>query len=178
MQFLYRAFTSQDRLLYVGITSNWAARLGEHAEGSDWMELCTRLTVEKFETREEVERAEIAAIKKEQPLYNKAHNDSYKSAWRHLNDFFKFVRGLKKPDKAHNFLVEMIRTDAEEVYGLNSSLLNRNSVLFLLEETLSIGRWRGETFCAECEIIIDTKWEKKRLSDGERYLLEGGTGCR
>lgn len=66
---LYRAFDEQDRLLYVGITGDPFARLGQH-HGAGWTKWTARLTFESFETRTEAEAAELAAIRTEDPVWN------------------------------------------------------------------------------------------------------------
>lgn len=67
---LYRLFDAEGALLYVGITSSDAARLGQHALDKRWW--CSVATA-KFEhcaTREEARVREAGAIKGESPLFN------------------------------------------------------------------------------------------------------------
>ncbi|QLJ01510.1 GntR family transcriptional regulator [Streptomyces sp. NEAU-sy36] len=73
---LYRLFDTDDRLLYVGISSEPKARMRDHAaEKSWWGDVATR-DFEWFDSRQEAAEAEIEAIRNEQPLHNHAHNTS------------------------------------------------------------------------------------------------------
>lgn len=73
---LYRWWDDGDGLLYIGITGHLGGRTDAHAAGSSWMEFAVRSTVERYPNRAEAEAAEEAAIKAEQPLFNKQHNDT------------------------------------------------------------------------------------------------------
>lgn len=67
---LYRAFDDQDRLLYVGISDSVFLRLGQHNDRAPWANYATKITLERFGTREEAEAAEAAAILTEDPVWN------------------------------------------------------------------------------------------------------------
>jgi excisionase family DNA binding protein len=71
---LYRFYDAHDRLLYVGLTANPGSRWQAHSHDKPWWAQVARVTVEHFDGREEVEAAEVAAIKTEKPLHNVAHN--------------------------------------------------------------------------------------------------------
>lgn len=71
---LYRLRDSLGRLLYIGISNSAARRFEEHASERPWWTQVAAIEVQHYATRAEVEAAEKAAIRDEQPLYNKAHN--------------------------------------------------------------------------------------------------------
>lgn len=73
---LYRWYDQAGRLLYVGITDDVATRQTRHAKRSSWAEFAVRSTVQRLSTRQVAERAEVEAIKTEQPLFNRQHNDT------------------------------------------------------------------------------------------------------
>lgn len=73
---LYRLYDANDRLLYVGITSNPTTRLGRHSRDKPWWPDVDRHTLEWFETRKSAERVEKAEIEDERPHYNKVFNGS------------------------------------------------------------------------------------------------------
>ena len=54
---LYRFFDSEGKLLYVGISSNWQQRLKQHYKDSQFHYETTTITLERFNTRAEVETA-------------------------------------------------------------------------------------------------------------------------
>jgi predicted GIY-YIG superfamily endonuclease len=73
---LYRWYDERDRLLYIGISDGLTGRVSDHVSGSSWMDFAARSTIERIADRSEAERAEIAAIKAEHPLFNHQHNNT------------------------------------------------------------------------------------------------------
>ena len=67
---LYRMFSREGDLLYVGITKSLAARLGQHDAGKDWFHLVDSIKLAHYPTRDQARRAEIMAIQKESPAFN------------------------------------------------------------------------------------------------------------
>lgn len=67
---LYRFYNKDGELLYVGITSFLPRRTREHAESKAWWREVSRVEVEHFETREQAQDAERAAVLREGPEYN------------------------------------------------------------------------------------------------------------
>jgi hypothetical protein len=73
---LYRfrpTFTGGGRPLYIGITNCTAARFAQHADSKAWWPEVKLIEVEYYPTRAALEKAEIAAIHREKPIYNIAH---------------------------------------------------------------------------------------------------------
>jgi predicted GIY-YIG superfamily endonuclease len=66
---VYRCFDEQDRLLYVGCTSNLLYRLSQH-QGKAWFSLVARVVTVNYQTREEASQAEKEAIRAESPIHN------------------------------------------------------------------------------------------------------------
>lgn len=80
---LYRFFDLNDRLLYVGITSNPAARFKQHRDDKPWWLDVANIRIEPFDDRPSVLEAERQAIELEHPIYNVTHNrGSRRSAQR------------------------------------------------------------------------------------------------
>lgn len=73
---LYRWWDEADLLLYIGISDELSGRTGSHIKGSSWMEFAARSTIARYPTRPEAKEAEIVAIKREGPIFNKQHNDT------------------------------------------------------------------------------------------------------
>lgn len=71
---LYRLLSESGRLLYVGISGNPDSRWGTHSNNQPWWEEVADRKIEWFGSREAAAAAEIEAIKKERPLYNKQHS--------------------------------------------------------------------------------------------------------
>jgi hypothetical protein len=79
MYTLYRAYTKFGELLYVGLTENFTGRLRQHSKNSEWFPEASRFETETFETKEELQAAEILAITVGKPRYNIMHNKPHKS---------------------------------------------------------------------------------------------------
>ena len=79
-QTLYRFYDQDDQLLYVGITKFFEPRLKQHYKNADWFFDTARVTLEHYQTRQDVERAESQAIKSERPKYNIAKNPDKEQA--------------------------------------------------------------------------------------------------
>ena len=67
---LYRLFSDEGELLYVGISVNAKRRIYQHKCTADWAHLICKHTIEDFAIREDAISAEEAAIKAEKPAYN------------------------------------------------------------------------------------------------------------
>jgi len=80
--YLYRLFGTDDDLLYVGISLSALGRLGQHLNEKDWAPQVCRTTIESYPTRDAASDAERAAIRSEQPRYNKIHNTRREQGWR------------------------------------------------------------------------------------------------
>jgi predicted GIY-YIG superfamily endonuclease len=77
---LYRFFDRTDVLLYVGITMDLPARVGQHQKDKPWWVEVHHISVEQFESRSAALAAEERAIKEEGPLYNSTHNQLVSSS--------------------------------------------------------------------------------------------------
>lgn len=71
---LYRFFSADDTLLYIGITKDLGTRLKTHNHDKAWFRDVAYVRIQHFGRRDEVLAAEIAAIKAEQPLWNVKFN--------------------------------------------------------------------------------------------------------
>lgn len=71
---LYRLYDADDRLLYVGITSNPRVRWWTHARDKSWWGEVVRKEVEWFERRKSAEHVEKAEIEGGGPAYNRTFN--------------------------------------------------------------------------------------------------------
>jgi hypothetical protein len=69
-QALYRMYDFMDKLLYVGRTVNPISRLRDHRIGKDWWDDVQTITIERFDSAEELSEAELVAIRTEHPIHN------------------------------------------------------------------------------------------------------------
>lgn len=72
---LYRCYSDNGRLLYVGRTINPGQRLTDHAGYKFWWGDVATIDLEHFETRAELVAAERKAIEAEGPVFNVIHNN-------------------------------------------------------------------------------------------------------
>ena len=103
---LYRAYNSENELLYVGISHSVMARIGQHKNAGVWHGKCVRITLEHFATRELARKAENKAIKKEYPIYNKQGKPSG------FDDYWKNKRQQERSQE-----IAEINRQRKERYG-------------------------------------------------------------
>ena len=108
---LYRFFDSQGTLLYVGISNNWMARLKSHSKHADFFSAVAGMTLERFPDRESVCQAELEAIQKENPLFNRADNPNYRTWQTHFRELLDMATKKRNVDKLHERLIyDLVRT--------------------------------------------------------------------
>lgn len=73
---LYRAYSADEELLYVGISISFLTRLGQHRRGAFWFEEVATIKVRHFDSRAAAAPAEASAIVAEKPRYNAQHSAS------------------------------------------------------------------------------------------------------
>lgn len=71
---LYRMFDRYRQLLYVGITMSPAKRFAAHRYDKPWWNDVHTITIERFASKDELEAAELMAIRTEYPHHNILHN--------------------------------------------------------------------------------------------------------
>lgn len=90
---LYRLYDGGGALLYVGITSNWAKRMRDHASGKIWWSEVASRTFEEHPDRTAALAAERFAIGTEEPRYNQP--PGRRSEW---------MGGAQPPVKGHEHI--------------------------------------------------------------------------
>ncbi|WP_431040041.1 GIY-YIG nuclease family protein [Streptomyces sp. P9-1] len=79
---LYRLFSSDGSLLYVGISNDPEKRFISHRSKSTWWDQVDGISIEWFSTRFKACQAERAAITTEQPRHNLSGTDAYRAEQR------------------------------------------------------------------------------------------------
>ena len=174
MEYLYRAFDCNNQLLYVGISNDWTRRLHEHEKQSLWFDKTQHVTIEKFETRAEVEVAEKAAIEQEKPVFNKQYSTSFDYPRNHWVALKKAVKSGKADDYWHQDLIDLIRSGAE-VYEKKPRQLRPAGIAFLFKEVIGFLEFNREPICRNCQGVLSAKMLQPYVSDGEIQLLKGTT---
>jgi predicted GIY-YIG superfamily endonuclease len=73
---LYRIYDADGALLYVGATTNPAARIDTHSRTQPWWPDAANIALEHFASWESLAEAETNAIRTEGPKYNQLHADN------------------------------------------------------------------------------------------------------
>jgi len=109
MQTLYRLFNEQDELLYVGISSKWYERFHQHEKTQPWWLSVAKITLENFETRDEVVQAEKVAIRLEKPLHNKQFSMTHEGLQEHFEKMKYYIHLNVPVDPYHQPLMSICR---------------------------------------------------------------------
>lgn len=83
---VYRIFDADDRLIYIGATSNLEQRLIGHGSAAWWYPLLHRIETEPQPSMEDALAAELAAIHAEKPAFNLRGRGGRSEACRRLTD--------------------------------------------------------------------------------------------
>lgn len=68
---VYRFYTADLALLWIGMTNNVVWRADQHRRESPWFHFAARCLIELYPDRATARLAEVAAIQAESPAYNK-----------------------------------------------------------------------------------------------------------
>lgn len=68
---LYRFYDEDGDLIYVGVSLSIINRLKHHKANSHWFDRVAKITIENFNTEEEMLKAEKNVIVEENPFFNK-----------------------------------------------------------------------------------------------------------
>jgi predicted GIY-YIG superfamily endonuclease len=82
--YVYEAYDSEGRLLYVGMTANLQGRVDAHAQNKPWWGEVVDLKVATFETKKAALAAERLAIETRHPRYNVTHSASHQPRVKRL----------------------------------------------------------------------------------------------
>jgi hypothetical protein len=130
--FLYRHFSKDGELLYVGISLYALNRLGQHAKHSSWFERISKVTIEHFENRAWALEAEKSAIINEKPYYN-IHFKHHYAKESHIS-FRNYV--------AESLTASILKIDANYTVEKAAAFLNIKKHDFLkIIERKEIGTW-------------------------------------
>ena len=101
---LYRFFGDDGALLYVGISLQPFARMGQHRTDKSWWGEVAAVTIERHPTRRDVLAAERDAIRREKPRYNVVHTAPHRGRPRKACRFYYYEPSAQRPITVHNVL--------------------------------------------------------------------------
>ncbi len=109
---VYRIYDDADRLLYIGVSYDPDDRLKGHKYAATWVDEYHHHDATWYDTRDEAEAAEAAAIKAEHPVYNVMHNATRDRTLRSM----KIIRITPELGEANvQFLKRFARESGAEV---------------------------------------------------------------
>lgn len=79
---LYRAYDSEENLIYVGISCWLPDRIKAHQRHSGWHDHAAKILLDHFDSRDEALAAEKKYIEEQAPAFNVAHNPNAQPARR------------------------------------------------------------------------------------------------
>lgn len=174
MEYLYRAFSSDNQLLYVGISNQWHHRLHQHEKTAEWIEQADLVRIERFPDRLSVEAAEKLAIQTEKPRFNKVFTEDYESPAVHWAKMKKWIKSGTAPDHEHQQIIEAIRDIGLDPYGNKPSQLRPKGMAFLFMDTIEFLVYQGLKPCRNCAGLWNSSIIQPGYEGGEEQLLENG----
>jgi predicted GIY-YIG superfamily endonuclease len=151
-QTLYRFFDSEGNLLYVGISKFFEARMKQHYRHSPWFFESASVTLEHYETRQQVELAESIAIKTENPIHNKAGKPGYESSLDHFAKLKDYVYYSTEPDSTHAVLIETMKLRLE-ANQINYKRKQSRWIAFVFIEAYEMLFDDSGSGCEHCDLM-------------------------
>ena len=147
---LYRFLDKENRLLYVGISSDWVSRLNQHYKKADWFHEVATSTFTHYKTRHEVEAAERTAIAKEGPIHNRALNPHHETPVGHLAKLKAWTYLDIESDSQHKRMVEHLR----DLFVDDNLWVSKTAgpIAYYLQENFSF--W-AEWYGLDCQGCLD-----------------------
>lgn len=163
MQYLYRAFDHENKLLYVGVSGKWSERLHQHEKTSQWMDKTDWVKIERYPDRDSVLNAERAAIIRERPLFNKDFSVDYERPMDHLQKLKFWIYYDTPVDDTHQEFVETAKLIAMDRFP---DSFNRKQVRYVAWLLMSFWIHSGQTIdCRNCEAVANhgqfQQWAEK-----------------
>jgi predicted GIY-YIG superfamily endonuclease len=109
---LYRFYDSEWRLLYVGISWDVAARIGQHRDSKPWFEYVAFIRVDHYLTRAAAETAEQDTIREERPPFNTTAQNRY------VREILTSARTSAHPPVAEDRIRRTRRSRSEKMAAL------------------------------------------------------------
>jgi len=135
------------------------------------MEQADYVKLERYATREEVEKAERQAIVTEAPLFNKMHNLSFESAKDHFQKIKFWTYRNVIVDDIHQELLDAMRKGLP-LMGVDYKRKQARYVALLFFIYYERLKEEGNLDCRNCEAMFEHKQIQGWANDGSRSLKE------
>lgn len=77
---LYRTYSKDGTLLYIGQSNSWPRRFMEHRTKSPWFQDAVKVEIQSYLTKRDLDEAERQAVEKEKPAHNVIFNNGNQSS--------------------------------------------------------------------------------------------------
>lgn len=142
---LYRHYDCFGELLYVGISTNIAARLANHRTYSVWFDRVTLIKIETYKNINELRAIEKQIIEHEKPTFNVVHN-----------------RALKKTKKTDCFNMQELAVYLKVLHGRLRKDIQLNRFPIIPKTKYPFTWIKGEVDCALKDKKISDYIQKMR----------------
>lgn len=106
--YLYRFYDADRQPLYFGISENTADRLQAHRKTAEWWPLAEFIAVSVYPDYEAVQVAERAAIRNEQPRFNKRDRRGASCVWLHVESPAEDAAALLHRHASQQFVADLV----------------------------------------------------------------------
>lgn len=154
---LYRHFDAHDNLLYVGISLSTVSRLSQHKDHSHWFKEISKVTIQRFTTREDALKAEMLAVGSENPKCNinlkKKEKDLKVEKEKRQKEVLQKVTPKEMSDYSRRSLLGRVvdfevcysLKEVQDLIGITKVELERHitngNLLYFEVEGANTGRW-------------------------------------
>lgn len=154
---LYRHFDNNDNLLYVGISLSTVSRLSQHKDHSHWFKEISKVTIQRFSTREDALKAEVQAVFSENPKCNINLRKTEKAIKKENERYRLAITGSAVPNKMSDYsrrelTGRIVRFETcyslkeiQDIVGITKVELERHiaegNLLYFEVEGANTGRW-------------------------------------
>lgn len=180
-------FRIPNQLLYIGKSTTAADRIAQHHRGKDWWSDVTDISLEHFDTTENLGAAEIEAIKNERPRYNIVHNE-YRRPLFLLNYLDSINKNSEQRLAETDYITDVmsltmitsrsIPTETYAAYPQNHCWcdLCQKDLCEIAGTLHKLSGWSGDlgpVFCSPCLSMLVRRTELKVLAEKKRLRRLG-----
>jgi len=125
---LYRQYDCDENLMYIGTSLAFFERLSGHRSHSHWFDRVSKITLERFDTKTLLLKAEKLAIIKEEPLFNLRHSDTLSGAGNRVLKLWQVAETIGVGRRKLYRMIEDGRFPVRPIKGTKPRLWNGDDV--------------------------------------------------
>lgn len=133
--YLYRCYSCDGKLLYVGVTYHLSVRFSQHGKNWPWFAEVERIEAVPYERRKYAIEAELRAIRDERPCYNR---DQINREGGRMTEWEDHIRGPGDGNDVPGAVVVFERVHGHRVYNWRRAAK--------IENPETVRRWKRDGF--------------------------------